>query len=58
MPVLFASAITPPLAFGPASQMVMPQPVFEDVVPADVFDVIEATSVEDSDRITRGPMCR
>ena len=51
MPVVSASAITLPLAFGPASQMVMPQPVLEDVVPADASDVIEATSVEGSDRI-------
>ena len=29
----------------------MPQPALEDVVPADAFHVIEATSVEGSDRI-------
>jgi hypothetical protein len=51
MPVVSASAITLPLAFGPALRMVMPQPVLEDVVPADAFYVIEATSVEGSDRI-------
>ena len=51
MPVVSASAITVPLAFGPASRMVMPQPVVEDVVPADALYVIEATSVEGSDRV-------
>ncbi len=51
MPVVFASDITLPLAFGPASRMVMPQTMLEDVVPADTFDVIEAASVESSDRI-------
>ena len=49
--VVSASAITLPLAFEPAPQIVMAQPVLEDVLPAYASYVIEATSVEDSDKI-------
>ena len=51
VPVVSASAISLPLAFGPAPRIVMAQPVLEDVLPADASYVIEATSVEGSDKI-------
>jgi hypothetical protein len=51
VPVVSASAITLPLAFGPAPRIALPQPVLEDVLPAHAFYDVEATSVESIDRI-------
>jgi hypothetical protein len=47
VPVVSTSVITLPLPSGPG----LPEPVLEDVRPVDGFYVIEATSVEGSDRI-------
>ena len=49
-PVVSANAMTLPLAFGPGPRIVMQPPVLADVLPAQAFYVIEATSVE-GDRI-------
>ena len=51
VPMVSSSAITLPPAFGLEQGIVMPQPVLEDVLPADASVVIEATSLEGSDRI-------
>ena len=51
VPVVSESAITLPLAFEPTPPIVTTQPVLEDAVPADASYVIEATSVEGSDKI-------
>ena len=43
--------MTPPPAIGLEPPIVTAEPVVEDVLPADASDVIEATSVDDSDKI-------
>jgi protein TonB len=51
VPVVSASAITLPPTSTPAASIVMVEPVLEDVLSPQASYVIEATSVESSDRI-------
>ena len=51
VPVVSPSAITLPFLLGLAPAIVMEQPVLENALPADASDVIEAMSVENSDKV-------